>query len=134
MENVSLRGVLPKDFVRPGLDKSSLGGIIDLIGGIGQGDKENRSKDILGRVYEYFLYEFSSAEGKKGGQFYMARCVVRPLTAVLAHYKDRVYDLCCGSGGMFVKSKKLVRAHGGKIDYTSIFDQESNTPHGGRRK
>jgi type I restriction enzyme M protein len=101
-DNTSLKGVLPKDYARPGLDKQRLGQLIDLIGNIGLGDKENRSRDILGRVYEYFLSQFASAEGKKGGQFYTPRCVVRLLVEMLAPYKGRVYDPCCGSGGMFV--------------------------------
>ena len=106
---------MPKDYARPGLDKQRLGELIDLIGTIGLGDKENRSKDILGRVYEYFLGQFASAEGKKGGQFYTPRCVVRLLVEMLAPYKGRVFDPCCGSGGMFVQSEKFVEAHGGRI-------------------
>ena len=90
-DNPSLKGVLPKDYARPALDKQRLGELIDLIGTIGLGDKENRSKDILGRVYEYFLGQFASAEGKKGGQFYTPRCVVRVLVEMLAPYKGRVY-------------------------------------------
>jgi len=103
-----------------------LGELIDLIAKIGLGDKDNRSKDILGRVYEYFLSQFASAEGKKGGQFYTPRCVVRVLVEMLAPYKGRVYDPCCGSGGMFVQSEKFVEAHGGRIGDISIFGQESN--------
>ena len=113
-DNKSLKGVLPKDYARPALDKQRLGELIDLIGTIGLGDRENRSKDILGRVYEYFLSQFASAEGKKGGQFYTPRCVVRVLVEMLAPYKGRVYDPCCGSGGMFVQSEKFVEAHGGR--------------------
>jgi type I restriction enzyme M protein len=125
-DNVSLKGVLPKDYARPNLDKRRLGELIDLIGTIGLGDAENRSKDILGRVYEYFLAQFASAEGKKGGQFYTARCVVRLLVEMLAPYKGRVYDPCCGSGGMFVQSEKFVEAHGGHLGDISIYGQESN--------
>jgi len=125
-DNPSLKGVLPKDYARPALDKQRLGELIDLIGTIGLGDKENRSKDILGRVYEYFLSQFASAEGKKGGQFYTARCVVRLLVEMIEPYKGRVYDPCCGSGGMFVSSEKFVEAHGGKIGDISIYGQESN--------
>ena len=125
-DNSSLKGVLPKDYNRPGLDKQRLGELIDLIANIGLGDKDNRSKDILGRVYEYFLSQFASAEGKKGGQFYTPRCVVRVLVEMLAPYKGRVYDPCCGSGGMFVQSEKFVEAHGGRIGDISIFGQESN--------
>ena len=125
-DNPLLKGVLPKDYAHPRLDKQRLGQLIDLIDNIGLGDKENRSKDILGRVYEYFLSQFASAEGKKGGQFYTPRCVVRLLVEMLAPYKGRVYDPCCGSGGMFVQSEKFVEAHGGKIGDISIYGQESN--------
>ncbi len=125
-DNSSLKGVLPKDFARPSLDKQRLGELIDLIGTIGLGDKENRSKDILGRVYEYFLSQFASAEGKKGGQFYTPRCIVKLLVEMLAPYKGRVYDPCCGSGGMFVQSEKFVEAHGGRINDIAIYGQESN--------
>jgi len=125
-DNPSLKGVLPKDYAHPRLDKQRLGQLIDLIGNIGLGDKENRSKDILGRVYEYFLSQFASAEGKKGGQFYTPRCVVQLLVEMLCPYKGRVYDPCCGSGGMFVQSEKFVEAHGGKIGDISIYGQESN--------
>lgn len=125
-DNPSLKGVLPKDYAHPRLDKQRLGQLIDLIGNIGLGDKENRSKDILGRVYEYFLSQFASAEGKKGGQFFTPRCVVRLLVEMLAPYKGRVYDPCCGSGGMFVQSEKFIEEHGGKIGDISIYGQESN--------
>jgi type I restriction enzyme M protein len=125
-DNPSLKGVLPKDYARQSLDKQRLGELIDLMGTIGLGDKENRSKDILGRAYEYFLGQFASAEGKKGGQFYTARCVVRLLVAMLAPYKGRVFDPCCGSGGMFVQSEGFVEAHGGRIGDISIYGQESN--------
>jgi type I restriction enzyme M protein len=125
-DNPSIKGVLPKDYAHPRLDKQRLGQLIDLVGNIGLGDKVNRSKDILGRVYEYFLSQFASAEGKKGGQFYTPRCVVRVLVEMLAPYKGRVYDPCCGSGGMFVQSEKFVEAHGGKIGDISIYGQESN--------
>lgn len=125
-DNPALKGVLPKDYARPDLDKERLGQLVDLIGTIGLGDKEHRSKDILGRVYEYFLSEFAAAEGKKGGQFYTARCIVQLLVAMLAPYKGRVYDPCCGSGGMFVQSERFVEAHGGGRDAISVFGQESN--------
>ena len=125
-DNTGLKGVLPKNYARPALDKQRLGELIDLIATIGLGDKENRSKDILGRVYEYFLGQFASAEGKKGGQFYTPRCVVRTLVEVLAPYKGRVYDPCCGSGGMFVQSEKFVEEHGGRIGDIAIYGQESN--------
>ncbi len=125
-DNPTLKGVLPKQYARPALDKQRLGELIDLIGTIGLGDKENRSKDILGRVYEYFLGQFASAEGKKGGQFYTPRCVVQLLVEILAPYKGRVFDPCCGSGGMFVQSEKFVEAHGGRIGDIAIYGQESN--------
>ena len=125
-DNPSLKGVLPKDYSRPALDKQRLGELIDLIGTIGLGDKQNRSRDVLGRVYEYFLTLFASAEGKNGGQFYTPQCVVRLLVEMLAPYKGRVFDPCCGSGGMFVSSEKFVEAHGGRIGDVSIYGQESN--------
>ena len=125
-DNKSLKAVLPKDFARPGLDKQRLGELIDLVGTIGLGDKEHRSRDMLGRVYEYFLSQFASAEGKKGGQFYTPRSVVRVLVEMLAPYKGRVYDPCCGSGGMFVQSEKFIEVHGGRIGDISIYGQESN--------
>ncbi|MEI7687572.1 MAG: class I SAM-dependent DNA methyltransferase, partial [Planctomycetota bacterium] len=126
-DNPRLKGVLPKDFARPSLDKHRLGELIDLIGTIGLGDAANRSKDILGRVYEYFLTQFASAEGKNGGQFYTPSCIVRLLVGMLAPYKGRVYDPCCGSGGMFVQSEKFVLEHGGRLGDISIYGQESNS-------
>jgi type I restriction enzyme M protein len=125
-DNKSLKGVLSKEYARPALDKQRLGELIDLVGTIGLGDAENRSKDILGRVYEYFLGQFASAEGKKGGQFYTPRCVVRVLVEMLAPYKGRVFDPCCGSGGMFVQSEKFVEAHGGRVGDIAVYGQESN--------
>src|SRR5437870_2588864 len=125
-DNPRLKGILPKEYARPALDKNRLGELIDLIGTIGMGDKASRSKDILGRVYEYFLSQFASAEGKKGGQFYTPQSVVRLLVEMLAPYKGRIYDPCCGSGGMFVQSEKFVEAHGGKLGDISIYGQESN--------
>src|SRR3984893_2600520 len=125
-DNPRLKGILPKEYARPALDKNRLGELIDLIGTIGMGDRESRSKDILGRVYEYFLSQFASAEGKKGGQFYTPQSVVRLLVEMLAPYKGRVYDPCCGSGGMFVQSEKFVEAHGGRLGDISIYGQESN--------
>jgi len=126
-DNKSLKGVLPKDYSRPALDKQRLGELIDLIGTIGLGDAENRSKDLLGRVYEYFLGQFASAEGKKGGQFYTPRCIVQVLVEILTPYKGRVFDPCCGSGGMFVQSEKFVEAHGGRLGDISVYGQESNS-------
>jgi type I restriction enzyme M protein len=119
-DNPSLKTVLPKDYARPALDKQRVGELIDLISTIGLGDRESRSKDILGRVYEYFLSQFASAEGKKGGQFYTPRCVVQLLVEMLSPYKGRVFDPCCGSGGMFVQSEKFAEAHGGCIGDISI--------------
>jgi type I restriction enzyme M protein len=125
-DNQNLKGVLPKDYARQDLDKQRLGELIDLIGTIGLGDAESRSKDILGRVYEYFLGQFANAEGKKGGQFYTARCVVRTLVEMLQPFKGRVFDPCCGSGGMFVQSEQFAEAHGGNVGDISIYGQESN--------
>ncbi len=125
-ENPSLKGVLPKIYARPALNKQRLGELIDLIGTIGLGDKENKSKDILGRVYEYFLGQFADAEGKKGGQFYTPQSIVKLLVEMLEPYKGRIFDPCCGSGGMFVQSEKFIEAHGGRIGDISIFGQESN--------
>ncbi|MHB8370901.1 MAG: class I SAM-dependent DNA methyltransferase [Leptospirales bacterium] len=125
-ENKSLKGILPKDYARQSLDKQRLGELLDLVGTIGLGQKEHRSKDILGRVYEYFLSRFASAEGKGGGQFYTPRSVVRVLVEMLSPYKGRVFDPCCGSGGMFVQSEKFIEAHGGRIGDIAIYGQESN--------
>ena len=125
-DNPSLKGVLPKDYARPALDKQRLGELIDLIGTIGLGDRESRSKDILGRVYEYFLGQFADAEGKKGGQFYTPRSIVKLLVEMIEPYRGRVFDPCCGSGGMFVQSEKFVEAHQGKVGDIHIFGQESN--------
>ncbi len=125
-ENPSLKGVLPKDYARPALDKTRLGELIDLIGTIGLGDAENRSKDILGRVYEYFLNQFASKEGKKGGEFYTPRCIVKLLVEMIEPFQGRVYDPCCGSSGMFVQSEAFIRAHGGRIGDISVYGQESN--------
>ncbi len=125
-DNPSLKAVLPKEYTRWGATGVRLGELIDLVSTIGLGDKDSRSKDILGRVYEYFLSQFASAEGKKGGQFYTPRCVVQLLVEMLAPYKGRVFDPCCGSGGMFVSSEKFVEAHGGRIGDIAIYGQESN--------
>jgi type I restriction enzyme M protein len=125
-DNPSLKGVLPKSYGRPQLDKHRLGEVVDLIGTIGLGSKDHQSKDVIGRVYEYFLGEFALAEGKKGGQFYTPSSVVRLLVAMLAPYKGRVYDPACGSGGMFVSSERFVAEHGGRIGDISVFGQESN--------
>ena len=132
-DNPALKEVLPRDYGRPALDKRRLGQLIDLISNIQVGDRDARSRDVLGRVYEYFLSQFASAEGKKGGEFYTPRCVVKVLVEMLEPYRGRVYDPCCGSSGMFVQSIKFVRAHasgngnGGKARADiSIYGQESN--------
>ncbi len=110
-DNPALKDVLPRDYARPALDKRRLGQLIDLVGNIQVGDEDARSRDVLGRVYEYFLSQFASAEGKKGGEFYTPRCVVKVLVEMLEPYRGRVYDPCCGSSGMFVQSVAFIRAH-----------------------
>lgn len=125
-ENASLKGVLPKVYARQNLDPTSLGELIDLVGNIALGDAKARSADVLGHVFEYFLGEFALAEGKKGGQFYTPRSVVELLVEMLEPYKGRVFDPCCGSGGMFVQSEKFVEDHQGKVNDISIYGQESN--------
>lgn len=125
-ENSPLRNVLPKDYSRLGLDQQRLGQLINLISDIGLGSTADRARDVLGRVYEYFLSQFASAEGKKGGQFYTPTHVVRLLVEMLAPYRGRIYDPCCGSGGMFVSSERFIEAHSGKIGDISIYGQESN--------
>jgi type I restriction enzyme M protein len=132
-DNPALKGVLPKDYARPALDKERLGQLIDLISNIMVGDQASRAKDVLGRVYEYFLSQFASAEGKKGGEFYTPRCVVKLLVEMIEPYRGRVYDPCCGSSGMFVQSVEFIRAHasgngnGGRArSDISIYGQESN--------
>lgn len=125
-KNPSLKGVLTKEFARPALNKIMLGELIDLISGIAMNEEADRSKDILGRVYEYFLGGFAGAEGKRGGEFYTPRSVVRLLVEMLEPYKGRIYDPCCGSGGMFVQSEKFVEEHGGRIGDIAIYGQESN--------
>ena len=124
--NASLKGVLPKDYNRPALNKVMLGELIDLISGIAMHEKGAKAKDVLGRVYEYFLGGFAGSEGKRGGEFYTPRSVVRVLVEMLEPYKGRVYDPCCGSGGMFVQSDKFVHEHGGRIGDIAIYGQESN--------
>jgi len=132
-DNPQLKDVLPKDYARPALDKTRLGQLIDMMSNITVGDEEARSRDVLGRVYEYFLSQFADAEGKKGGEFYTPRCVVKLLVEMLEPYRGRVYDPCCGSSGMFVQSIEFIRAHrtgngnGGKASADiSIYGQESN--------
>jgi type I restriction enzyme M protein len=125
-DNPVLKHTLPKDFARQGLDKQRLGELVDLVSTIGLGDKANRSKDVLGQVYMYFLREFAAAEGRKGGQFWTPQCVVQLLVEMLAPFKGRVFDPCCGTGGMFVQSEKFVEAHGGRIGDIAVYGQESN--------
>lgn len=125
-ENPSLKGVLPKVFARGNLDPTNLGGLIDLVGNIALGEAKSRSADLLGHVFEYFLGQFALAEGKKGGQFYTPRSVVELLVEMLEPYNGRVFDPCCGSGGMFVHSEKFVDNHQGRINDISIYGQESN--------
>ena len=132
-DNPALKDVLPKDYARPALDRQRLGQLIDMVGNIAVGDEEARANDVLGRVYEYFLGRFAGAEGKRGGEFYTPRCVVRLLVEMLEPYWGRVYDPCCGSSGMFVQSVEFIEAHGkgngngGKArSEVSIYGQESN--------
>ena len=124
--NPILKGVLPKDFGRPALSAVMLGELIDLISGIALGEKSTAASDLLGRVYEYFLGQFAGSEGKRGGEFYTPRSVVRTMVEMLEPYKGRIYDPCCGSGGMFVQSEKFVSAHGGKLGDIAIYGQEMN--------
>ena len=125
-DNESLKGVLPKDYSRPALNKVMLGELIDLISGITMNQEGGKSRDLLGRVYEYFLGQFAGSEGKRGGEFYTPRSVVQVLVQMLEPYQGRVYDPCCGSGGMFVQSEKFVLQHGGRIGDIAIYGQESN--------
>ncbi|MBV7522628.1 class I SAM-dependent DNA methyltransferase [Ensifer sp. ENS12] len=124
--NEGLKGVLPKNYARPTLNKTMLGELIDLFSNIGMHDSSDKAKDLLGRVYEYFLSGFASSEGKRGGEFFTPRSVVRTLVELLEPYKGRVYDPCCGSGGMFVQSEKFIEEHGGRRDDIAIYGQEIN--------
>jgi type I restriction enzyme M protein len=125
-ENPTLKGILPKDYAHPDLDKTRLGELIDLFSNLNVGGEEQRKHDVLGRVYEYFLMMFAAAEGRLAGQFYTPSCVVRLLVAMIEPYKGRVYDPCCGSGGMFVQAERFVEAHHGRIGDISVYGQESN--------
>ena len=132
-DNPVLNGVLPKDYARPALDKTRLGQVIDMVSNIKLGGAEARATDVLGSVYEYFLEQFALAEGRKGGEFYTPRSVVRLLVEMLEPYQGRVYDPCCGSSGMFVQSIEFIQAHasgngnGGRATADiSIYGQESN--------
>ncbi len=125
-DNPNLKSKLPRDYARRGIEPIKLKGLIDLIAGIGFKGARDKARDTLGRVYEYFLGKFAAAEGKLGGEFYTPRSVVRVLVEMLEPYAGRVYDPCCGSGGMFVQSEKFVEAHGGNRTDVSVFGQESN--------
>jgi type I restriction enzyme M protein len=125
-ENPKLKGILDKRYARAQLPDGKLGELVDLISTIGFGDDPSIARDVLGQVYEYFLGQFASAEGKKGGQFYTPASIVKTLVAVLAPHHGKVYDPCCGSGGMFVQSEKFIESHGGKLGDVAIFGQESN--------
>lgn len=124
--NDTLKGVLPKDYARPALNAVMLGELIDLISGIALGQEKGEARDVLGRVYEYFLGQFAGSEGKRGGEFYTPRSVVRVMVEMIEPYKGRVYDPCCGSGGMFVQSEKFALEHEGRIGDIAIYGQESN--------
>lgn len=124
-ENKSLKGILPKNFARPELDKRRLGEVVDIFTNKVKMDSADE-KDVLGRTYEYCLRNFAEQEGKNAGQFYTPSCVVRTIVEILQPYKGRVYDPCCGAGGMFVQSAKFVEAHQGQINDISVFGQESN--------
>src|SRR3954447_11846155 len=126
VDNPSLRGVLPKTYARPSLDVRRLGELVDLISGIGLGAAEHREKDVIGRVYEYFLARFASSEGKGGGEFYTPRSVVKLLVEMIEPLSGRVYDGCCGSGGMFVQAERFVEAHGGRRNDIAVYGQELN--------
>ncbi|MBD2555158.1 SAM-dependent DNA methyltransferase [Limnothrix sp. FACHB-708] len=125
-ENASLKGVLPKEYARPALSAVMLGELIDLISNIALGETQDTARDVLGRVYEYFLGQFAGSEGKRGGEFYTPRSVVRVMVEMLQPFQGRVYDPCCGSGGMFVQSEKFVQDHAGRIGDIAIYGQESN--------
>ena len=122
--NPSLKGVLPKEYARPALSAIMLGELIDLIANIRL--ENDKSRDVLGRVYEYFLGQFAGSEGKRGGEFYTPRSVVKTMVEMLQPYKGRVYDPCCGSGGMFVQSERFVETHEGRVGDIAIYGQESN--------
>ncbi|TCA50969.1 SAM-dependent DNA methyltransferase [Rhizobium pisi] len=124
--NEGLKGVLPKNYARPTLNKTMLGELIDLFSNIGMHDSNDKAKDLLGRAYEYFLSGFASSEGKRGGEFFTPRSVVRTLVEILEPYKGRVYDPCCGSGGMFVQSEKFIEEHGGRRNDIAVYGQEIN--------
>jgi type I restriction enzyme M protein len=125
-DNENLKGVLPKDYARPALNAVMLGELIDLISGIALGREKGEARDVLGRVYEYFLGQFAGSEGKRGGEFYTPRSVVQVMVGMIEPFKGRVYDPCCGSGGMFVQSERFAEEHGGRIGDIAVYGQESN--------
>jgi type I restriction enzyme M protein len=125
-ENPKLKGILDKRFARAQLPDGKLGELVNLVSTIGFGASAREARDVLGQVYEYFLGMFASAEGKRGGQFYTPRSIVKTLVAVLAPHHGKVYDPCCGSGGMFVQSEEFILSHGGKLGDVAIFGQEAN--------
>ena len=125
-ENKTLKGILPKVFARPNVSSSTLGELIDFVSNIALGDEAAKSRDILGRVYEYFLGQFALAEGRRGGQFYTPASIVKLLVKMIQPYSGRVFDPCCGSGGMFVMNEKFIKENQGRTDSISIFGQESN--------
>ena len=125
-ENNDLKNILSNDYANPDIDKERLGQVVDLVSDIQIGDKKSREKDILGRVYEYFLQQFAAKEGKHGGEFYTPRSVVKTLVEMIEPFKGRVYDPCCGSGGMFVQSEEFVHDHAGNIKDLAVYGQESN--------
>lgn len=125
-DNENLKGVLPKDYARPALNAVMLGELIDLVSGIALGSEKGAARDVLGRVYEYFLGQFAGSEGKRGGEFYTPRSVVRVMVEMIEPFKGRVYDPCCGSGGMFVQSEKFALEHEGRIGDIAVYGQESN--------
>ena len=124
--NKSLKGVLPKNYARPTLDKTMLGELVDLFSNIKLHDSTDHARDLLGRVYEYFISGFASAEGKRGGEFFTPRSVVRTLVEMLEPYQGRVYDPCCGTGGMFIQSEKFIEEHGGNPLNLAVYGQEIN--------
>lgn len=125
-DNPKLKGILDKRFARAQLPDGKLGELVDMISTIGFGESAATARDVLGQVYEYFLGMFASAEGKRGGQFYTPRSIVKALVAVLSPHHGKVYDPCCGSGGMFVQSEEFILSHGGKLGDVAIFGQEAN--------
>lgn len=124
--NETLKGVLPKNYARPTLDRTMLGELVDLFSNIKMHDSADRARDLLGRVYEHFISGFASAEGKRGGEFFTPCSVVRTLVEMLEPYQGRVYDPCCGSGGMFIQSEKFIEDHGSNPLNLSVYGQEIN--------